>query len=324
MVWLLLALIGCGGGETAAKPGAPAEVPVVPAALADPPAGEAALVEPAAADAPAAAEGTAPAVDPAAPVADPAAAPAGQPPSAPVAPASAPPATKPAAGSPSAPAPPAGSATPATPASAPPAAVPPAPAAAEPAPRGASTYKLAAKSSWVYVVIKYDRNTLIAGHDHAARATELSGTVVWDPADATKCKVDITIPVRGLKVDTAGLRKRAGLEGDTPADDLPKIEKNMLSSTQLDAERFPDIRYRATSCGGTTGKVKVTGELTLRGVTKPVTTTMTISEDGAAFSATGTLNITHTQFGFKPFVAALGALKNEDALKLVLELKGAP
>lgn len=297
MWWLLLALVGCGLSGPVSEP-PPAPTPIEEEVVAVPSPAPVAAPVPVPVESPA---GALSAAEPTPTVTPP-------PVATPVVRAASP--TPPAAVSP-------------TPAASTPAPVVP-PPVATPAPRGPTTYQLQARASWVYVLIRYDRDTLIAGHDHAARATELSGTVVWDPTGATPCRVEVVVPVRGLKVDSPGLRTRAGLEGDTPAGDLPKIEKNMLSSDQLDADRFPEIRFRATSCAGTSGKVVVEGELTLRGVTKAVKTTMTVKEDGAAFSASGVLKIRHTTFGFKPFSAALGALKNEDELKLVLELVGAP
>ena len=221
----------------------------------------------------------------------------------------------------------------ATPVTPPPAAAtsaaPPPPAAAAttaatpaaPPPRGPTTYTLSS-SSWLYVVLKYDRNTLIKGHDHVIKATKFDGTVTWSPTDPSACKVDIRVPVSGLSVDPKGARARAGLDGDTNPDDLPKIKENMLTKGQLDASNNPEITYKATRCDGTSGKVKVTGDLRIRGVSKSVTITLNVAEDGSKFSASGSTGISHTMFGFQPFVAALGALKNDDPLKLVLDVSG--
>ena len=49
---------------------------------------------------------------------------------------------------------------------------------------------------------------------------------------------------------------------------------------------------------------------------------MCSSDLGSAFKAKGSTSITHRMFGFDPFVAALGALKNDDSLKLVVDVRG--
>ena len=188
--------------------------------------------------------------------------------------------------------------------------------------RGLTQYTLTPSNSWLYVLIKYDRSAWVAGHDHAARATNFSGTVAWDPTDPTKCKVHIEVPLTALKIDPPGTRKHAGLEGETKPNDIPKIESNMTGKNQLQASLFPTITYDATTCHGTHGKVRVEGNLTIHGGTKKVDTVLSITENGATFRARGSFTASHRDFLMKPFTAALGALRNDDALTFTLDLRG--
>lgn len=324
-VWVgALALAACSGGATETK--APTDGAALAGEVAPPPVDPVAPVAPIDPAAP---------VDPAAP-ADPAAAvnaaaaPPVDPAAVPVAPGAVP----------GTPAPPVTPGAPATPAAAPapgappvaeaPLATPPGgdavaatdPAASAPPARGPTTYRLDPGSSWIYAVLKYDRNTLIKGHDHVVKASSFDGTVVWSPSDPSACKVDISFPVNALTIDPPGARSRAGLDGETNEGDLPKIKENMLSKTQLNSSSYPRISYTSTSCSGTSGKVTVAGNLTMHGVSKALSITMDVTEDGSSFKAKGSTNITHRMFGFDPFVAALGALKNDDNLKLVIDVRG--
>lgn len=194
-----------------------------------------------------------------------------------------------------------------------------------PAPAGgATTYKLDPAQGALYVVLKYDRSALMAGHDHVIQASTFTGSVTWSATDPTACKVDIRFPVSALVVDPPGSRARAGFEGETSDGDKKKIAENMWGKGQLDASSFPEISYQATKCEGTTGSVKVSGNLRIHGVSKAVTLTMNVTADGSAFAAKGSTNITHGMFGFSPFTAGLGMLKNDDNLKLVVDVKGRP
>jgi polyisoprenoid-binding protein YceI len=199
----------------------------------------------------------------------------------------------------------------------------PTPAPAEVATRGATTYRLDPGSSRIWALLRYDRTTIMKGHDHVVQASTFTGSVVWSPADPSVCSVDISFPVTALTIDPPGARARAGLEKETPEEDLPKIKENMLSKGQLNASSFPQISYKATSCSGTSGSVTLKGNMTLHGVTKPVSITMQVSEDGSSFTAKGSTTISHSMFGFAPFVAPLGVLKNEDNLKLTIDVRGA-
>jgi polyisoprenoid-binding protein YceI len=204
----------------------------------------------------------------------------------------------------------------------------------EPAPpSGPVTYKLDAQKSWLYVLVYNDPSGMASrfGHDHGIRAMQFDGKVVWDVADPTKCQVDISFPVTALQPDPPGMRERAGLspDGAVGANSLATIRENFLGKSQLDAEAYPTISYRATKCEGTGGSggggsVKVTGDLTIRGVTKSIPVTLNVKADASSFSASGGFATTHTAFGFKPFSNLGGALRNKDELKFVLDVVGTP
>jgi len=172
------------------------------------------------------------------------------------------------------------------------------------------------------VLVKYDRDAWIKGHDHVLVSTGFSGTVTWDPEDVSACDVSITLPVQTLTVDPPGARERHGLHGETPDGDKSTIKKNALSKGQLNADNHPNITYTATSCRGQGNSVVVTGKLTIRGTTAPVETTLTVNADGSSFSAKGSFASTHATFGFKPYSAALGAVKNDEKLTFFVDVKG--
>lgn len=206
----------------------------------------------------------------------------------------------------------------------------PAPAPAEPAPAPVSapvTYKLDPAKSWLYVVVYNDPSAMGSrfGHDHGIRASTFDGTVVWDTSNAAACKVEISFPVTALTPDPPGMRERAGLNPDGAVGEgsLKTIKDNLQGKSQLEASVFPTISYKATKCEGTTGKVKVTGDLSIHGVSKSVTVTMDVAADGSAFSAAGSFTALHSSFGFKPFSNLAGALRNKDEIKFVVDVKGA-
>lgn len=188
------------------------------------------------------------------------------------------------------------------------------------------TYTLDPVKSWLYVVVRNDTSSLASrlGHDHAIRATEFTGKVTWDTTNAAACAVDLSFPVNALRPDPPGMRERAGLPADGAVSEsqLATIRENFLGKGQLDAATFPTISYKAKTCEGTTGKVKVTGDLTIHGVTKPVSLTLDVKADPTSFAAGGSFTTTHTNFGMKPFTNLGGALRNKDELDFVLDLQG--
>jgi polyisoprenoid-binding protein YceI len=83
--------------------------------------------------------------------------------------------------------------------------------------------------------------------------TSLKGTVQFDDKDITKSSVEVTIDVNS--VDTR----------------QPDRDKDLRSDHFFDAEHFPAITFKSTKVEQVSpGKLKVTGNLTIRGNTKEV------------------------------------------------------
>ena len=186
---------------------------------------------------------------------------------------------------------------------------------------GPKTYTLDASQSRLFVLVTYDRKATIPGHDHVVAATTFKGTATWDPSDPTACKVSIAFPVTALEVDPGSSRSWAGLDGTTGDGDKRKIKDNFLGKYQLEGDKFPEISYQSTSCSGEGPQFQVKGNLTIHGVTAPVTADMTV-QAADPFPAKGTFRTDHSQWGMKPYSALLGALKNAPELAFTVDVKG--
>jgi polyisoprenoid-binding protein YceI len=83
--------------------------------------------------------------------------------------------------------------------------------------------------------------------------TKVSGTVQLDDKDISKSFVDVTI-------DAASVDTR-----------VPNRDKDLRSDHFFDVEKYPTLTFKSTKVEKLEpGKLKVTGDLTLHGVTKPV------------------------------------------------------
>jgi polyisoprenoid-binding protein YceI len=84
--------------------------------------------------------------------------------------------------------------------------------------------------------------------------TKVSGTVVYDPANLAKVSVQVTIDA--TSVDTR----------------VQKRDDDLRSEHFFDVQKYPAITFQSTKVEAAgAGKLRVTGDLTIRGVTKPVT-----------------------------------------------------
>ncbi|MCO4745206.1 MAG: YceI family protein [Proteobacteria bacterium] len=190
--------------------------------------------------------------------------------------------------------------------------------------RGLTSYAVVPADTWIYVVVRFDPDALAValGHDHMVRAVGYQSTLRWNPESAEDCDVSFVIPVADLVPDPPGGRERAGLD---PLDAVGKkalgsIKSNFLAKKQLHADAYPEIRFQSTSCDGVSGPVRVKGDLSMRGVTNPISLRMEVEEDGETFRATGRFETTHTAFGFKPFSNMAGAFRNLDTLSFTVDV----
>lgn len=111
------------------------------------------------------------------------------------------------------------------------------------------TYKIDTAHSTVIFMTKH----MTVGNAYG-RFNDITGTVVIDDADPGKSKVDVLIKAESL--DTANQKRDQHLEG-------PDF---------FNVKEFPDITFKSTKVEpGSDKKFNVTGDLTMHGVTKPVT-----------------------------------------------------
>lgn len=146
--------------------------------------------------------------------------------------------------------------------------------------------------------------------------TKFSGTVQLDESDLTRSTVEATLDVSSI--DTRSADRDAHLK----------------SPDFFDAAKYPTITFKSTKVAKAgKGVLEVTGDLTLHGVTRPVTLVVTPSaevkgmygETRRGFSATGKLSRKEFGLTWNKLVEAGPAVGDEVTLALDLEaVKDAP
>jgi polyisoprenoid-binding protein YceI len=188
-----------------------------------------------------------------------------------------------------------------------------------------ASYALTESGSKLYVQVFKKRGGAASrlAHDHVVLATGWTGSVSWDPENAAACSVSFSLPVTGLAPDSDPMRAHVGYESRLSASNQKKVRGNIVSLTQLAAEHFPKVTFQSTSCSGSGSTITVTGNLTIRGVSKTIAVPMEISADGGSFKAKGTFSATHEDFKFSPYTAMGGALRNETEMRFTVDVVGA-
>ena len=82
---------------------------------------------------------------------------------------------------------------------------------------------------------------------------KVGGTVVWDKDDPAKSSVEATIDVKAISTREE------------------KRDTHLRSADFFDVVKYPELKFKSTKVEKTAdGKLKIAGDLTMRGVTRPV------------------------------------------------------
>ena len=121
--------------------------------------------------------------------------------------------------------------------------------AASVAPAFAETWDIDPNHSSVTFAIRHNTIALIRGE-----FGKVTGTVDYDDKDVTKSTVEATIDVTSINTGNA------------------KRDEHLKAPDFFDVAKYPTITFKSTKVAKAgQGKLKVTGDLTMHGVTKPVT-----------------------------------------------------
>jgi polyisoprenoid-binding protein YceI len=152
-----------------------------------------------------------------------------------------------------------------------------------------------------------------AGHTHEVEAPLTSGVVHVDPDAVSKSDLRLQFNAAAMKVTGKG----------EPPDDVPKVTQAMLGDQVLDVKNFPSITFESTVVSGrgpaSALDLLITGNLTIRGTTKPVRAAASAKIDGDTLTATGKFTIKQTDFGIKP-ISVGGVVKVKDDLNITFTI----
>jgi polyisoprenoid-binding protein YceI len=152
------------------------------------------------------------------------------------------------------------------------------------------------------------------GHDLVIDVTRWEATVdlAGDPAGSS---IRLTADPRSLEV-REGRRGLKPLTDKDRAEIAKMIDDKVLGGSQIS---FASRSVRGGSGGG--GPLVVEGDLTLAGQTHPVSAELAMTDDG---HVTGTIPVTQTAWGIKPYRGLMGALKVRDDVEVVIDAQLAP
>ena len=121
------------------------------------------------------------------------------------------------------------------------------------------------------------------------------GTIVYDPDDVTASRVEVTLPFTGLNALAA------------------ELYDHLSGAEWFNAAKYPASTFKSTAVEAAgESKLKVSGELTVKGITKPVVLDATLNKIGeqpmhkrAAIGFDATASVKRSDFGMAKFVPSV-------------------
>jgi polyisoprenoid-binding protein YceI len=152
-------------------------------------------------------------------------------------------------------------------------------------------------------------------HDHEIGVKTFSGRVVVPESGAGAGSLEMEVDATSLEVlDTK------------PSDEDKKKIFNSMHNEVLESAKHPKITFKSVSVGGMkqTGNnaysFVVSGDLTLKGVTKRIEIPVTATVTPQQIRAGGKYALKQSDFGIKPFSAAGGTIKVKDEIVLNFDI----
>lgn len=192
-------------------------------------------------------------------------------------------------------------------------------------PAAAQSFEVDRGESWFLAVT--DREGLLGflGHRHAVLATEWTAELSYDREDPSASSIEVTVPTGALVIDTEAAIELAGLDGGPDAETVEKLQGKMLGPENLAADAHPRISFASTAVERTgANRLRVTGELTIRGVTEVVEVPVRVEGVGdGAVRYSGQLTVKQSAFGIEPESVA-GVVKVADPVEIRFSVLARP
>ena len=154
------------------------------------------------------------------------------------------------------------------------------------------------------------------GHSHHLAASDFSGQVELTPDTITPASLRLVVKAESLH--------ETGADFTEPQKQIINKE---LKEIVLHPDQYPDITFQSTNVtakglGAGRYEVKIKGNMTLHGVTRPVTIPATITLNGSTLRAIGEFSIDRDDYKVKATSAFHGMVRVDDDIKFEFDIVG--
>jgi polyisoprenoid-binding protein YceI len=154
------------------------------------------------------------------------------------------------------------------------------------------------------------------GHEHLVAVREFTGEAQINPDSIAASSLEIT-------AKTGSMEETSSVFTDAQKQIIDKELREIV----LLPDQYPEIVFKSTNVTGkATGSnqydLKITGDLTLHGVTRPITIPTKVTVTGNELRAQGEFSISRDDFKVKATSAVHGLVRVKDSVKFTFDIIG--
>ena len=151
------------------------------------------------------------------------------------------------------------------------------------------------------------------GHDHTIAIRDFSGEAIITPGSLSPASLQLTIKADSLSVTDKVSDK-----------DRDEIQTTMRNNV-LETGQYPEVVFKTTDVSANKTaegqyRVRISGDLTLHGATRPISFNGNIEFSAGALRAKGEFALKQTDYKITPVSAAGGTVKVKDELKFSFDI----
>ena len=154
-------------------------------------------------------------------------------------------------------------------------------------------------------------------HDHTIAIRDFNGEAAFTYGTVEPASLQMTIKAGSLEITDK-----------VSASDRQKIEGTMRDEV-LEVSKYPEITFKSTGISATKSgegqyQARISGELTLHGVTRPLTLNAGLEFGDKILRAKGAFTLKQSSFDIKAVSVAGGTIKVKDELKFTFDIVAHP
>ena len=183
---------------------------------------------------------------------------------------------------------------------------------------GEAVYRVDPRRSRVLMRTGREGSMKAAGHDHVIASVDVEGLVLVS-SDPGKSRADLRLPLQKLVVDEPAYRERFGLEPELSQSAIEGTTRNMQDKV-LESNLFPWATASIRLLSIEEEKAELDIAVTLHGTTFDYRVPADVIVDAERLRVSGSMSMSHADFGLTPFSAAGGLLRVAEDIEVVYEV----